>query len=72
MPKTTNVMLHTTGSYRVEIPPYTDRWMMGDRCGEVIRTYNLEANGRIYAMCRVKLDISGKLTSVIEDDCRII
>ena len=23
---------------RVEIPAYTDRWMMGDRCGEVVKT----------------------------------
>ena len=24
---------------RVQIPAYTDRWMMGDRFGEIVNTY---------------------------------
>jgi hypothetical protein len=55
---------------RVQIPPYTDRWMMGDRYGEVVGTYVMqdgEHEGE--EMARVKLDKSGKVVRVIYADC---
>jgi hypothetical protein len=70
-------------TYRVEIPPYTDRWMMGDRYGAVVKisrqrhsnavraellTHNRFARDREIA--HVKLDKSGKTVRVILDDCR--
>ena len=39
---------------RVEIPAYTDRWMMGDRYGEC---RSVTKDGHVW----VKLDKSGKL-----------
>jgi len=41
---------------RVEIPVWTDRWMMGDRYGEIVKTSRV--NGT--AIAHVKLDKSGK------------
>lgn len=54
---------------RVQIPAYTDRWMMGDRFGEVVRvTLSRKQIGKEIAI--VKLDKSGKTIRVIYDDCR--
>jgi len=47
---------------RVQIPAYTDRWMMGDRYGELL---NVSAKG----IARVKLDKSGKVCRFLFDDC---
>ena len=53
---------------RVQIPAYTDRWMMGDRYGEVVRFKRKhDANGNVIAV--VKLDKSGKTVNVILEDC---
>lgn len=56
---------------RVQIPAYTDRWMMGDRFGEVVKVTKPRTVG--YAdtteIAHVKLDISGKTVRVILDDC---
>lgn len=41
---------------RVELSPGTDQWMMGDRCGTVVRL----KDGSV----RVKMDVSGKVLSV--------
>lgn len=58
---------------RVEIPAYTDRWMMGDRCGEVLGAYVIEDGEHEGAEAyRVKLDKSGKVVRVIADDCRAL
>lgn len=58
---------------RVEIPAYTDRWMMGDRCGEVVGAFVLEEGEHEGAeVFRVRLDKSGKVVRVLADDCRII
>lgn len=70
---------------RVEIPAYTDRWMMGDRFGEVIRTSRRRSVGVRAALltnarpsfdglevAHVKLDKSGKTVRVILDDCRVV
>lgn len=72
---------------RVSIPPYTDRWMMGDRCGDVLKTTfrNVrEACGLRAAIltsqrfqnrveiAHVRLDKSGKTVRVVLDDCSVI
>jgi hypothetical protein len=69
---------------RVQIPAYTDRWMMGDRFGEVIKTIQAPAPGvRAALLARkrvrglreiavVKLDKSGKTVRVILDDCTVL
>jgi hypothetical protein len=67
---------------RVQVPAYTDRWMMGDRYGEVVKvtrqrarlgaraallTKNRwEANREI---AHVKLDKSGKTLRFVLADC---
>ncbi len=65
-------------SNRVEIPAYTDRWMMGDRMGVVIKTTRRaipEQAGRAHrqyeTIAHVKLDISGKTVRVVLDDCTL-
>jgi hypothetical protein len=56
---------------RVQIPAYTDRWMMGDRYGEITRTYVQRPVGdqdpREIAV--VLLDKSGKTMRFILNDC---
>ena len=56
---------------RVQIPAYTDRWMMGDRYGEVLEISPTRAhrNGISREVAVVKLDKSGKTVRVILDDC---
>ncbi len=69
---------------RVQIPAYTDRWMMGDRFGEVVKTFYaaprvrdrlLTQDPRRYAgagqieLAMVKLDKSGLRYRVILADC---
>lgn len=58
---------------RVQIPAYTDRWMMGDRYGEVIRVTRGKAFknrwGDPEEVAHVKLDISGKTVRFILADC---
>lgn len=51
---------------RVQIPAYTDRWMMGDRYGEVT-----DRGWYLGQWCyRVKLDKSGKTLRFIANDCK--
>lgn len=62
---------------RVQIPAYTDRWMMGDRYGEVIgyskqKNYLDPKDPRGRTIARVKLDKSGKVVRVIADDCQYV
>lgn len=63
---------------RVQIPVYTDRWMMGDRYGEVVKVTRLRRpvkpdpvmGGSEYSeIAHVKLDKSGKTVRFILDDC---
>ena len=67
---------------RVQIPVYTDRWMMGDRYGEIVKTSKRHARAagvraailtgsRFEAsdIAHVRLD-SGKVVRVVLDDCR--
>lgn len=53
---------------RVQIPPYTDRWMMGDRYGEVVARCE-QGIGGSGPLLRVQLDKSGKTVACIEADC---
>ena len=59
---------------RVQIPAYTDRWMMGDRYGEVIKTTRGKVHknrwGEPEEIAHVKLDKSGKTLRVILADCQ--
>jgi hypothetical protein len=70
---------------RVQIPAYTDRWMMGDRYGEivkVVRSAPVRAGVRAALLtarrhhpadvAHVKLDKSGKTIRVILDDCTVV
>jgi hypothetical protein len=58
---------------RVQIPAYTDRWMMGDRYGEVVKI----TRGKVLKnrwgdpeeIAHVKLDKSSKIVRVILSDC---
>ena len=55
---------------RVQIPAYTDRWMMGDRYGEVVKVIVSRTPGtRGDEIAYVKLDKSGKTVRVIRGDC---
>lgn len=58
---------------RVQIPAYTDRWMMGDRYGAVTRTYmqrnSLAPDCDPKEIAVVTLDKSGKTVRVILNDC---
>lgn len=70
---------------RVQIPAYTDRWMMGDRFGDLVRITRMKrrAAGNRAALLtdtkrdpveigHVKLDKSGKVVRVILADCEVI
>jgi hypothetical protein len=68
---------------RVQIPAYTDRWMMGDRYGEVVKTSRYGKVGtraRLLTGARsvdieiahVRLDKSGKTVRVILNDCVVV
>jgi hypothetical protein len=66
---------------RVQIPAYTDRWIMGDRYGEIVKIVKGRKSTRKTlgeAACRreevahVKLDQSGRTVRVILDDCEIL
>lgn len=64
---------------RVQIPAYTDRWMMGDRYGEVVKTtrrpVHVAGKADSFALrevAHVKLDKSGKTVKVILDDCVVV
>lgn len=57
---------------RVQIPAYTDRWMMGDRFGQVLKVYRKRNNAHgepEKEVARVKLDLSGKVMLFWLGDC---
>lgn len=56
-------------SNRVQIPAYTDRWMMGDRFGEMVKTTIKTIEGKKTEIAHVKLDKSGKTLKFILNDC---
>ena len=58
---------------RVQIPAYTDRWMMGDRYGEVVKVTRTPKTRHLYPdreVWHVRLDKSGKTLKFLGDDCR--
>ena len=61
---------------RVQIPVYTDRWMMGDRYGEVVKVKRGKVLknrwGDQEEIAHVKLDKSGKTVRVILADCEVV
>jgi hypothetical protein len=57
---------------RVQIPAYTDRWMMGDRYGEIVNVTKTIRNGEAVEIAHVKLDKSGKRVRVIYADCTVV
>lgn len=63
---------------RVQIPAYTDRWMMGDRYGDVVRVVKRKAFDKSFEreelreIAYVKLDKSGKVRKFFFDDCIVI
>lgn len=58
---------------RVQIPTYTDRWMMGDRYGEVVKVTKsgrlINSDARV-EIAHVKLDKSGKTLRFVYSDCQ--
>jgi hypothetical protein len=65
---------------RVQIPAYTDRWMMGDRYGEIVSTH-MGKHARLRGgrgvmepleIAVVELDKSGKTIRVILADCEVV
>ena len=61
---------------RVQIPAYTDRWMMGDRYGEIVKITKRwkhrdgqEGKVDIFEVAHVKLDKSGKTLKFVLTDC---
>lgn len=51
---------------RVQIPAFTDRWMMGDRYGEVVKTTKKRDGIEVVS---VKLDKSGKTLRFVLSEC---
>lgn len=54
---------------RVQIPAWSDRWMMGDRYGVVTARFRPYDKTIRY---KVKLDVSGKSVSFKPDDLNVI
>lgn len=73
-PAIKNITWTTAGTQaprRVQIPAYSDRWMMGDRFGEIVKvTRRKGLGGFLVDVAHVKLDISGKVCRFPLDDCR--
>jgi hypothetical protein len=65
---------------RVQIPAYTDRWMRGDRYGEVVKVTTNKVARQDLAdkreitreIAHVKLDISGKTLRYLLVDCTVV
>lgn len=51
---------------RLEIPVYSDRWMMGDRFGDLLKIVVRKEQ----EIAHVKLDRSGKVCRFLLADCR--
>ena len=58
--------------FRVQIPAYTDRWMMGDRYGAVQAEREYSKRGTSNTQWQVLLDKSNKLVWVRADDCTVV
>jgi hypothetical protein len=56
----------TANQTRVQIPAYTDRWMMGDCYGTIVKV-TTSLNG--VHIAHVRLDKSGKVIKCVSEDC---
>jgi hypothetical protein len=55
---------------RVQIPAYTDRWMRGDRFGEIVKVTKAKSKFlHDKEIAHVKLDKSGTVYKVLLNDC---
>jgi len=58
---------------RVQIPPYYDLWMRGDKYGDLVKvTVSKKLRDRWgdpVEIAHVKMDITGKIARVIYSDC---
>lgn len=60
---------------RVKMPVWTDAWMMGDRFGQIVRTYKARKNIIVaggYTVAVVRLDISRHTVRMKLDDLEFI
>ena len=59
---------------RIEIPAYTDRWMMGDRFGNLVNVTRRRGKpgGPVHEIAHVRLDRSGKTKAFLLEDCRVV
>ncbi len=64
---------------RVQIPAYTDRWMMGDRYGNLVKitkrwAHDPKNEGKVVwrEIAHVKLDHSGIVFRCNLDDCTLV
>lgn len=69
---------------RLQIPAYTDRWMMGDRYGVLLKISRMRPKHAVRAglltkhphdlpeVAHVKLDKSGKTIRVLLADCEVV
>lgn len=49
---------------RVQLPAWSDRWMMGDRFGVLVKV--------VKGVAHVKLDISGRIVRFMIDDLQVV
>jgi hypothetical protein len=56
---------------RVQIPTYSDRWIRGDRFGEIVETKIVKLNGEDTEVAAVKLD-SGVTRWYTLADCEVV
>jgi len=64
----------TMAKERLQVPAYTDAWMMGDRFGELVKVtkrHYKAPSGHEYGreIAHVLMDKSGKVKRFILDDC---
>ena len=58
---------------RIEIPSYTDRWIMGDRYGDLVKvTKALDLTHHEHEIAHVKLDKSGETMRFLLADCTLV
>jgi len=62
---------------RVQIPAYADRWMIGDRYGEIVKISRSKTKANPWGeepfdIAHVRLDKSGKTMRYLLDDCTVV
>jgi hypothetical protein len=61
---------HELVGKRVQVPVYTDAWMMGDRFGKVMRVSVHRNTFKFIA--HVMLDKSNRTIKFVADDCEVV